>query len=134
MGHLLAQKRITAEPIVYEDFLPKSAAGLFQSNLTSDGRKDDSQTVTEIDAACMEGTLGATQHDPNDLYNTIRARSLAAVAENLGISGRSPTPPPQPKTPGMSTTVTDTISLPTTEQLRDLARVSVRAAESILHP
>src|SRR5699024_9742510 len=30
-------------PIVYEDFLPKSAAGIFASNLTSAGRTDASQ-------------------------------------------------------------------------------------------
>ena len=32
---------LVPEPIVYEDFLPRSAAGIFQSNLTDEGTRDD---------------------------------------------------------------------------------------------
>jgi uncharacterized glyoxalase superfamily metalloenzyme YdcJ len=84
---LVQQDWVIAEPIVYEDFLPKSAAGIFQSNLASDGHKDETQAVTEIDTAWMEGVLDRPLHDPYDLYDSIRRRSLATVAERLGISG-----------------------------------------------
>lgn len=60
-------------PIVYEDFLPKSAAGIFASNLTSDGRADDSQTASMRDAAWMQAALGRTLHDPYALYEAERS-------------------------------------------------------------
>jgi uncharacterized glyoxalase superfamily metalloenzyme YdcJ len=83
----LLEQWVIAEPVVYEDFLPKSAAGIFQSNLTSDGHKDETQAFTKIDAAWMEGVLDGQLHEPYDLYASIRRRSLANVAARLGISG-----------------------------------------------
>lgn len=58
-------------PIVYEDFLPRSAAGIFASNLTSGGRHDP--TVGGLpagarDAAWLRDALGRTLHDPYALY------------------------------------------------------------------
>lgn len=76
---------VRTEPMVYEDFLPKSAAGIFQSNLTSHAVKDDSRRGAAIDAAWMEGMLGAQIHDPHDLYAYMRHRSLTAVADKLQI-------------------------------------------------
>lgn len=58
----------TRTPIVYEDFLPASAAGIFQSNLTSDGSKDTTQEGTVLDADWMAGALGRNLNDPFDLY------------------------------------------------------------------
>jgi uncharacterized glyoxalase superfamily metalloenzyme YdcJ len=84
---LLDQRWILPEPVVYEDFLPKSAAGIFQSNLTCDGYRDDTQAVAQIDAEWLEGTLETALHDPDDLYRYIRDRSLATVARHLGITG-----------------------------------------------
>lgn len=84
---LLDQGWIRPEPIVYEDFLPKSAAGIFQSNLTSEGRKDLSQASADvIDADWMAGVLGRTLHDPYALYADIRQASLDAAARHLGIT------------------------------------------------
>lgn len=97
---LLDHNWLIAEPIVYEDFLPKSAAGIFQSNLTSDGRKDDTQAIAEIDAAWMEGVLDRPLHDPYGLYDSIRRRSLFEVAERLGISGEIEIPTPATATEG----------------------------------
>jgi uncharacterized glyoxalase superfamily metalloenzyme YdcJ len=87
LSDLLDQNWVIAQPIVYEDFLPKSAAGIFQSNLTSQGHKDGAQPTTEIDASWMEGVLDRQLHDPHDLYASIRRRSLATVAARLGIRG-----------------------------------------------
>ncbi|WP_020013981.1 2-oxoadipate dioxygenase/decarboxylase [Promicromonospora sukumoe] len=76
---------VVRQPIVYEDFLPRSAAGIFQSNLTSDGAKDASQEGTERDADWMAGALGRDLNDPFDLYADQVARSLTAAAETLGV-------------------------------------------------
>jgi uncharacterized glyoxalase superfamily metalloenzyme YdcJ len=61
------------QPLVYEDFLPKSAAGIFASNLTSDGRSDARQRASVRDAAWMQDALGRTLHDPYALYDAERA-------------------------------------------------------------
>lgn len=66
-------------PIVYEDFLPASAAGIFQSNLTSDGAKDTTQEGTVLDADWMAGALGRDLHDPFDLYADQQRASLDAL-------------------------------------------------------
>ncbi|MCP2264135.1 2-oxoadipate dioxygenase/decarboxylase family protein [Promicromonospora thailandica] len=76
---------VRREPIVYEDFLPRSAAGIFQSNLTSDGAKDATQEATDRDADWMAGALGRDLDDPFDLYADQVDRSLAAAAETLGV-------------------------------------------------
>ncbi|MFI2489425.1 2-oxoadipate dioxygenase/decarboxylase family protein [Promicromonospora kroppenstedtii] len=76
---------VVRQPIVYEDFLPRSAAGIFQSNLTSDGAKDASQEGTDRDADWMAGALGRDLNDPFDLYADQVARSLATAAETLGV-------------------------------------------------
>ncbi|NHA00479.1 hypothetical protein G5V59_11765 [Nocardioides sp. W3-2-3] len=56
------------QPIVYEDFLPKSAAGIFASNLTSDGAVDAAQRAAARDAAWLQDALGRALHDPYALY------------------------------------------------------------------
>lgn len=61
------------QPVVYEDFLPKSAAGIFASNLTSDGRSDASQRASARDAAWLQGVLGTPLHDPYALYEAERS-------------------------------------------------------------
>lgn len=58
----------TLEPIVYEDFLPKSAAGIFASNLTGEGRSDARARAAARDAHWLRDALGRPLHDPYDLY------------------------------------------------------------------
>ena len=60
-------------PIVYEDFLPKSAAGIFASNLTGDGSVDGTREGSARDASWLQDVLGRTLHDPYDLYEAERA-------------------------------------------------------------
>lgn len=67
-------------PIVYEDFLPKSAAGIFASNLTSDGTADASARASERDAAWLQEALGRRLHDPYDLYDEQRRRGTTVPA------------------------------------------------------
>jgi uncharacterized glyoxalase superfamily metalloenzyme YdcJ len=59
-------------PIVYEDFLPKSAAGIFASNLTGEGRSDVTRRAAARDAAWMQDVLGRELHDPYALYEAER--------------------------------------------------------------
>jgi uncharacterized glyoxalase superfamily metalloenzyme YdcJ len=56
------------EPIVYEDFLPRSAAGIFRSNLTGNGTRSDEEQGVHRDRAWMAEQLERTVHDPQDLY------------------------------------------------------------------
>jgi uncharacterized glyoxalase superfamily metalloenzyme YdcJ len=58
-----------AKPVVYEDFLPASAAGIFRSNLDTDARATegaDDHSAYSID--WMAGATGHHIHDPYDLY------------------------------------------------------------------
>jgi uncharacterized glyoxalase superfamily metalloenzyme YdcJ len=74
---------ITATPIVYEDFLPRSAAGIFQSNLTGDGSKDMSVAGTERDADWLAGLLAAEVADPYALYAAQQQAALTELGREL---------------------------------------------------
>ena len=63
-------------PIVYEDFLPRSAAGIFQSNLTGEGARDDSAVGSRRDAGWLSDVLGVEVADPYALYQAQQDASL----------------------------------------------------------
>ncbi|EGD58044.1 hypothetical protein Y88_0096 [Novosphingobium nitrogenifigens DSM 19370] len=65
----------TLAPITYEDFLPVSAAGIFQSNLSGEARRDYSQVSSQAE---FETALGRAVIDPFALY--------AAMAETPAIA------------------------------------------------
>lgn len=71
------------EPIVYEDFLPRSAAGIFQSNLTDGGSRDDAQAGTDYDITVLSRMLGCTVTDPHELYRRQQDASVARLRERL---------------------------------------------------
>ncbi|TQL62522.1 2-oxoadipate dioxygenase/decarboxylase [Propioniferax innocua] len=83
---LLDSGHITATPIVYEDFLPRSAAGIFDSNLTDRGSKDESQNAIERDEEWLARAMGRAITDPHDLYAAQSRASLEAAMEKLGVS------------------------------------------------
>jgi uncharacterized glyoxalase superfamily metalloenzyme YdcJ len=69
-----------AKPVVYEDFLPASAAGIFRSNLDRDtetlaaaGIADDSGYSVEW----MAEAIGRHIHDPHVLYESLCKEALA---------------------------------------------------------
>ena len=64
---------IRIEPIVYEDFLPVSAAGIFQSNLnqSKNNSYDNASNQQEFEKA-----LGSKVYDELKLYEEIQAQSL----------------------------------------------------------
>ncbi|MBT2515000.1 VOC family protein [Arthrobacter sp. ISL-30] len=77
---------LVPEPIVYEDFLPRSAAGIFQSNLTDDGSRDDKQLGTPYDINRLSEVLGSRIFDPTELYAAQQAASLAAAEGQLNLT------------------------------------------------
>lgn len=77
---------LVAEPIVYEDFLPRSAAGIFSSNLTGRGSVDASRDAAVRDAAWLADVVGRTVYDPYALYAAQRDASLARAALALGLT------------------------------------------------
>lgn len=81
---LIEMGYLTFDPIVYEDFLPVSAAGIFQSNLGTDQQQN---YATRSNRSAFEEALGATVTDELDLYAERQARSLDAAIDLLGLSG-----------------------------------------------
>ena len=73
---LMAEGLVRADPIIYEDFLPVSAAGIFQSNL---GGADRRHYAVNEDQAAFEAALGASVHDEIALYAAAQARSIEQV-------------------------------------------------------
>ncbi|RDH77736.1 DUF1338 family protein [Mycolicibacterium moriokaense] len=67
-----------SKPVVYEDFLPASAAGIFRSNLDTDAQKADGSDNQEnrdwdYTAGWMAGQIGHHIHDPYTLYEKVAA-------------------------------------------------------------
>ncbi|MEU7488190.1 VOC family protein [Streptomyces sp. NPDC042319] len=85
LGELVRQGWVHARPIVYEDFLPRSAAGIFQSNLTGEGTRNTTQEATAYDADRLSGAIEREVLDPFTLYARQRDDSLARVADALGL-------------------------------------------------
>lgn len=81
VDELIASGHVTYEPLIYEDFLPASAAGIFQSNL--------GQELSVIsggpDKAALEKSLGRSVIDDMDLYEASQQESLDVVAKKLGL-------------------------------------------------
>ncbi|MGH3412519.1 MAG: 2-oxoadipate dioxygenase/decarboxylase [Marmoricola sp.] len=85
LAALLAAGALVAEPIVYEDFLPRSAAGIFASNLTGNGRMDADQGGAERDLDSMSEVIGRPVAVPEEGYAAESAASVAEVERDLGI-------------------------------------------------
>jgi uncharacterized glyoxalase superfamily metalloenzyme YdcJ len=69
-----------ARPIVYEDFLPVSAAGIFRSNLDS---APDEAGPSDDARAAFERALGVPVLDPFALYDAASRRSVAWLRDAL---------------------------------------------------
>ncbi len=78
---LIAQGALIADPQIYEDFLPVSAAGIFQSNLASDDR---SNYAANANQEAFEAALGVPVIDDMTLYAQVERDSLAASLTALG--------------------------------------------------
>ncbi len=84
VGELVRTGVLHPQPIVYEDFLPRSAAGIFASNLTESGTMDADQGGAERDPDWMAGVMGRTVHVPEELYAHEALASLGAAEQILG--------------------------------------------------
>lgn len=84
-SYALLEGRVVREPVVYEDFLPQSAAGIFASNLSRDGVRDEDQAGVERDADWLAGALERDLHDPFELYAAQSRVSREQVAAQLGV-------------------------------------------------
>jgi len=82
---LITRGYLAFAPIVYEDFLPVSAAGIFQSNLGTDQQQN---YVTRSNRAAFEAALGAVVQDELVLYAERQAASLDSAMEVLGLAGQ----------------------------------------------
>ncbi len=78
---LIATGALVADPQVYEDFLPVSAAGIFQSNL---GAEDQSNYRANANQDAFEAALGVSVIDEMALYADIQSASLTAALTALG--------------------------------------------------
>lgn len=85
LAGLISSGAAVPEPIVYEDFLPRSAAGIFQSNLTDEGSKNEAEQAADYDMARMSEIIGRPVHDPYELYQRQQDASVKALAEALGV-------------------------------------------------
>jgi len=79
---LIETAQVHFEPLVYEDFLPVSAAGIFQSNLGDDAQVSYAATANQ---QAFQAALGASVHDELALYAETQRRSLAECARELGL-------------------------------------------------
>ncbi|AOY61471.1 VOC family protein [Xanthomonas citri pv. glycines] len=67
---------VSADPIIYEDFLPVSAAGIFQSNL---GGAEQRAYAAHSSRRSFEQALGAQVHDEFALYAQLERESLQGL-------------------------------------------------------
>ncbi len=73
---LIGRGLATAEPIIYEDFLPVSAAGIFQSNL---GGEEQRAYAAHANREAFERALGVAVSDEFAIYERLQAESLAQL-------------------------------------------------------
>ena len=77
---LIAAGHVAVEPLVYEDFLPVSAAGIFQSNL---GDAAQSHYAANSNQAEFEKALGRRTIDELKLYGETQQRSIDECTQTL---------------------------------------------------
>jgi uncharacterized glyoxalase superfamily metalloenzyme YdcJ len=66
-----------SKPVVYEDFLPASAAGIFRSNLDRDTEATDVVDDSGYNVDWMAGAIDRHIHDPYPLYESLCKEALA---------------------------------------------------------
>jgi uncharacterized glyoxalase superfamily metalloenzyme YdcJ len=79
---LIAKGYLHFDPIIYEDFLPVSAAGIFQSNLGTDQQQN---YATRSNRVAFEEALGVDVQDELALYAERQAASLDLAMVKLGL-------------------------------------------------
>lgn len=86
LDELVSRNILVALPMTYEDFLPMSAAGIFQSNL---GTEKSGQSTTAFKFSDQDGlqkALGCKVMDIDAAYAAVEEASLRSCAEQLGLA------------------------------------------------
>ncbi|KAB8203804.1 hypothetical protein BDV34DRAFT_236288 [Aspergillus parasiticus] len=85
---LIAEGVLEALPLTYEDFLPFSAAGIFQSNLQTTNQFTELLGLNDSlpDQEGFERALGMMTLDLDQWYSAVQHQSLATVSNDLGLS------------------------------------------------
>jgi uncharacterized glyoxalase superfamily metalloenzyme YdcJ len=78
----IAQGYIQYEPLVYEDFLPVSAAGIFQSNLGDDSQCHFANCSNQAE---FEKALGQKVTNELKLYADTQRRSILECSTILAV-------------------------------------------------
>jgi uncharacterized glyoxalase superfamily metalloenzyme YdcJ len=82
LERLIMAGHVHFAPLVYEDFLPVSAAGIFQSNLGDDSQ---SHYAGSSNREAFQNALGRQTLDELGLYADTQRRSLQACSAVLGL-------------------------------------------------
>jgi uncharacterized glyoxalase superfamily metalloenzyme YdcJ len=82
LDELIAAGQVHFEPLVYEDFLPVSAAGIFQSNLGDNAQAAYAITSNQAD---FHSALGASVLNELELYADTQRRSLLDCCATLDL-------------------------------------------------
>ena len=94
LADLVEAGALHAEPMTYEDFLPASAAGIFQSNLPSSASPTASaqQETTAVDEdqarSILETAVGGSILDYFELYSEQQRKSLLEVANVVHVDAK----------------------------------------------
>ncbi|EAW09399.1 VOC family protein [Aspergillus clavatus NRRL 1] len=85
LSQLLKENVLEYEPITYEDFLPLSAGGIFNSNLGNTTLSKQLIMEADADLDGFQRMLGAPVTDEFCLYEQIQQQSLDRCRKQLGI-------------------------------------------------
>jgi uncharacterized glyoxalase superfamily metalloenzyme YdcJ len=80
---------IEPRPIVYEDFLPASAAGIFASNLTDAGNVDEGQGGAERTIGWLAEAINREVNRPEEIYAAQSCDSLRVAMRELSVQAAS---------------------------------------------
>lgn len=84
--HKLVDNEILSyEPLTYEDFLPLSAGGIFNSNLGSVSQSNQLIVTAGPDILGFQQCLGAPVADEFDLYFKMQLESLEICRQQLSL-------------------------------------------------
>jgi uncharacterized glyoxalase superfamily metalloenzyme YdcJ len=75
---------VSFEPITYEDFLPVSAAGIFQSNLGNENSAKNYHAASNQQS--FHEALGATVQNEFELYAALEQASILKAKQALGVA------------------------------------------------
>jgi uncharacterized glyoxalase superfamily metalloenzyme YdcJ len=83
-SQLIDEGYVSFEPITYEDFLPVSAAGIFQSNLGNENHSKNYHVVSNQQS--FHEALGSQVLNEFELYAALEADSILRTKYALGVA------------------------------------------------